>query len=67
LLQAEPVQGRITNKQLPKADRCIPGIARYHRELECKPMTFLQLLWKFEGEKLQESKAAAISAKRKRR
>ncbi len=61
------MQGRITNKQLPKADRCIPGIARYHRELAEKPMTFLQLLWKFEGEKLANTKPAATAGKRKRR
>ncbi len=61
------MQGRITNKQLPKADRCIPGIARYHEELAEKPMTFLQLLWKFEGEKLAHRTAAAAPTKRKRR
>ena len=61
------MQGRITNKQLPKADRCIPGIARYHEELSEKPMTFLQLLWKFEGEKLAHRTAAAAPIKRKRR
>ncbi len=64
---ASPVQGRITNKQLPKADRCIPGIARYHSELTEKPLTFLQLLWKFEGEKLAHTAAAATRGKRKRR
>jgi hypothetical protein len=45
------VQGRITQRQLPEAERSIPGIARYYEQLDRKPATFLQLLWQFEGDR----------------
>lgn len=43
------MQGRITQRHLPEADRSIPGIRRFHDQLERKPATFLDLLWQFEG------------------
>ena len=43
------VQGRITERQLPLAERSFPGISRFYAELQDKPVTFLQLLWAFEG------------------
>ena len=57
---AGEVRGRITQRHLPEADRSIPGIARYYVQLEQKPATFLDLLWKFEG-------ARQIARPRKRR
>ena len=47
--RAARVQGRITERQLPMAERCFPGISRFYAELDDKPVTFLQLLWAFEG------------------
>lgn len=43
------VQGRITESQLPDAERCMPGITRFYAQLRTKPATFLDLLWQFEG------------------
>jgi len=55
------VQGRITERQLPMAERCFPGISRFYKSLDDKPATFLQLLWAFEG------KRAARPTRRKHR
>jgi hypothetical protein len=49
------VQGRITERQLPLAERSFPGISRFYAELEDKPATFLQLLWAFEGRQMARS------------
>jgi hypothetical protein len=46
------VQGRITEHQLPLAERTFPGISRFYAQLEHKPATFLQLVWAFEGQAL---------------
>jgi hypothetical protein len=46
------VQGRITEQQLPMAELSFPGISRFYAEMAVKPMTFLQLVWAFEGRKL---------------
>jgi hypothetical protein len=43
------VQGRITERHLPQAEKCFPGISRYYDELDEKPQTFLQLVWAFES------------------
>lgn len=43
------VQGRITERQLPEAERSMPGITRFYAQLRTKPATFLDLLWAFEG------------------
>jgi hypothetical protein len=43
------VQGRITERQLPDAERSMPGITRFYAGLDEKPATFLDLLWQFEG------------------
>lgn len=43
------MQGRITQRHLPEADRSIPGIRQFHDQLDRKPATFLDLLWQFEG------------------
>ena len=43
------VQGRITERQLPLAERSFPGITRFYASLDEKPVTFLQLLWAYEG------------------
>jgi hypothetical protein len=67
LLGGLTVQGRITCKQLPRANRCIPGISKFHGQQAEKPMTFLQLLWDFEGERLAAKPLAAPIAKRKSR
>jgi len=45
------VQGRITERHLPEAERCFPGISSFYESLDDKPATFLQLLWAFEGRK----------------
>jgi hypothetical protein len=45
------VQGRITERQLPEAELSMPGITRFYETLDRKPVTFLDLLWAFEGRK----------------
>jgi hypothetical protein len=50
------VQGRITEHQLPLAERSFPGISQFYASLENKPMTFLQLVWAFEGQKIARPK-----------
>jgi hypothetical protein len=57
------VQGRITERQLPEAERCLPGITRFYASLAKKPVTFLDLLWQFEG----YSQRCKSSRKRSRR
>jgi hypothetical protein len=58
------VQGRITERHLPMADECFPGIQRFYEELDSKPATFLQLVWAFEARRMPQS---APVAKRRRR
>jgi hypothetical protein len=60
------VQGRITERQLPHAERCFPGIQRFYDDLAEKPATFLQLLWAFEGRKQKKSRARLAVKSRKR-
>lgn len=55
------VKGRITERQLPLAERSIPGISQFHAEMQDKPATFLDLLWEFEGRRV------ARPSRRKRR
>lgn len=43
------MQGRITEQQLPDAEKSMPGITRFYARLATKPATFLDLLWQFEG------------------
>jgi hypothetical protein len=57
------VQGRITEGQLPLAERSFPGITRFYTSLDEKPMTFLQLVWAFEGRNQQRARCR----KRRRR
>jgi len=60
LVAASAVQGRITERQLPLAERSFPGISRFYAELDDKPATFLQLVWAYEADR------AALSDSRKR-
>jgi hypothetical protein len=57
------VQGRITERQLPLAERSFPGISRFYAELDDKPVTFLQLVWAYEATRPQP----VVSRKRPRR
>jgi hypothetical protein len=57
------VQGRITERQLPLAERSFPGISRFYAQLNNKPATFLQLVWAFEADRA----TPAVSRKRPRR
>jgi hypothetical protein len=59
------VQGRITERQLPLAEKSFPGIGRFYRGLASKPATFLQLVWMFEARRLPAN-AAQAPARRKR-
>jgi hypothetical protein len=52
LRRSSAVQGRITERQLPLAERSFPGISRFYAEMSTKPATFLQLVWAFEGRKM---------------
>jgi len=49
LLQNCAVQGRITESQLPLAEKSFPGITEIYFKLEQKPKTFLQLVWIYEA------------------
>jgi hypothetical protein len=57
------VQGRITERQLPLAERSFPGISRFYAELDDKPVTFLQLVWAYEATRPHP----VVSRKRPRR
>ncbi len=59
------MQGRITERQLPQAEKHFPGIRRLYAEMAPKPATFLQLLWAYEG--LRSSAKPARRASRSRR
>lgn len=67
------MQGRITARQLPLAEKACPGIGKLYQELsECpdganKPATFLQLLWIYEGRRAAAENARATKKSRKRR
>jgi hypothetical protein len=56
LTRCADVQGRITERQLPLAERSHPGISRFYAELETKPATFLQLLWAYEGARMTRAR-----------
>jgi hypothetical protein len=36
------------------AERCFPGISRFYKSLDDKPVTFLQLVWAFEAKRLPQ-------------
>ena len=66
MLKARPaVQGRITERQLPLAEKSFPGIGRFYRALSDKPATFLQLVWMFEARQYG-GRASAQPVRRKR-
>jgi hypothetical protein len=60
------VQGRITERHLPLAEKSFPGICRFYDELPVKPVTFLQLVWAFEGRCRSISKPIRRVARRRR-
>ena len=51
--------GRITERHLPMAEQCYPGIRRFYDRMAHKPATFLQLVWAFEAERARPRTAAA--------
>ncbi len=67
------VQGRITNRQLPLAEKACPGIGKLYQELAsdsggcAKPTTFLQLLWIYEGRRAAAETARAAKKPRRRK
>ena len=73
LSRGEPMQGRITARQLPLAEKACPGIGKLYRELSTgpckadKPATFLQLLWIYEGRRSAAEHARAAKKPRRRR
>jgi hypothetical protein len=63
------VNGRITSRHLPIAEKSCPGIGDLYRELrdqDDKPATFLQLLWIYEGRRAAARKPAKRTAARRR-
>jgi hypothetical protein len=58
------VQGRITDRHLPMAESCFPGIRRFYEQMDRKPATFLQLVWEFEE---MRSNQRPPTSKRRRR
>ena len=41
------MRGCITECDFEEAETCFPGIAKFYRELPCKPVTFLELVWAY--------------------
>ena len=41
------MRGCITECDFEEAETCFPGIAKFYRELPCKPATFLELVWAY--------------------
>jgi len=42
------MQGYITDRDFELAERFFPGIRRFYNESLPRPLTFLELLWRFE-------------------
>ena len=42
------MRGRITERQLPLAEKSFPGIIEMYQGLQDKSLTFLQLVWIYE-------------------
>jgi hypothetical protein len=42
------MQGYITDRDFDLAERFFPGIRRFYNESLPRPITFLELLWRFE-------------------
>lgn len=57
LLYGPDVQGRITETQLPLAEKSFPGISEMYNKMQKKPLTFLQLLWMYESAKRDAASA----------
>ncbi len=51
------MRGRITERDLPLAEKSFPGIAEMYQSLQDKSLTFLQLVWIYE--EAREKKLAA--------
>ena len=60
LLHAPDVQGRITETQLPLAEKSFPGISAMYAEMQEKPLTFLQLLWMYQAARRKAAQANQI-------
>ena len=41
------MRGCITEVDFDEAESCFPGIAKFYRDMPCKPATFLELVWAF--------------------
>lgn len=41
--------GRITEEHLSLAEQSFPGILDMYQRMKVKPLTFLQLLWRYEN------------------
>ena len=61
------MQGRITSRHLPLAEKSCPGISALYRELDDKPATFLQLLWIYEGRQAAARQARKTAQPRRRK
>jgi hypothetical protein len=61
------VQGRITESHLPLAEKCFPGICRFYAQMAEKPVTFLQLVWAYEGRRAASAARPRRAAPRRRR
>jgi hypothetical protein len=67
LLLLDPaVQGRITETELPLAEKSFPGISEMYANMSEKPATFLQLLWKYESERQRAVESAPSGTRRRR-
>ena len=43
------LRGFITEADFAECEQAFPGILRFYRELQEKPCTFLELMWRFTG------------------
>ncbi|MBI4510197.1 MAG: hypothetical protein HY698_11225 [Deltaproteobacteria bacterium] len=42
------MKGLINESHFDLAERLFPGIGSFYGSLQCKPMTFLELVWKYQ-------------------
>ncbi len=53
------LKGLITERDIVAAEDAFPGIWRFYDQLDDKPGTFLELVWRFAGRLCEPPRAAA--------
>ena len=50
----EGMQGLITERHFVLMERVFPGIREFYLEIRPRPITFLELLWRFEASRTRD-------------